>query len=175
MLKIKQGWRQFYSKSCLLGLQSGIPVLSCPFICSSSASSLTPIFVTSFFFLIQHRSQCFKTSSFSPLSYVLINISQLKVRSEISHLRVHSAVVSVRFSTAYICAAILERKTNRRCRHQGAKKLNRKNMLSHNNIYSQFLFFPPVSTFLPLNTPTNLVLQLYSLGTGPKIIKRRSG
>lgn len=38
---------------------------------------------------------------------------------------------------------------------------------------SNQLFFLQASTDLPPNTPTNLVLQLYSLGTGPKTMWRQ--
>lgn len=148
-IKIKQH-KKFPSMFCLLGLRKyHCPVLSSVHLfCLHLSFNLSQSIFNNFF-----------SFTHAPVPPLLICIgchfpadTQLW-RPEVSHLWVDSAVVSVRFSTSYVCTAILQKQAWL-C------------VLVLRNDISNFFFFQ-ARTDLPPNTPTNLVLQLYSLGTGP--------
>lgn len=75
----------------------------------------------------------------------------------------HGAVVSMRFSTANIHAAILGEKENKLLGLMSYSANIEFKCAKCLNVFSQF----EQLSFLPPNMPTNLVLQFYNLGTVP--------
>lgn len=152
--KIKQCWRQCWSKPQIPGLVHHISVLSCPFLSKSNYPTLPPVCMN--------------------LTYVFPS----KCSSEV--VRSLTCECTVLWS---VCDSPQPTYAQPFWRRKKNKEISDTEVLKNRNhddkvlywISNHHISYPAVSIVSPPNMPTNWVLQLCSLGIGPGKTWRHSG